>query len=283
MAPPPHGGAAGRRPVHHHSVRRHPARQWHPEAAPEVADEPLHLTLALRPVGLAQARAEAAVPGEVEEPWLEPVPPAAVAVPLDHDGAHVVVEHLPRHAAEGEEGVLVAGQQRLEPLVGDEFGVGRPAPAEGGDEHRQPVRAAPDHRPVHLHLLAGGSLEAHDRPGRRRRRSEPGQGLLEDRVAARVAALAQLPQQRRRLQALRRGLRDPHGDVGLERRELARPRRPRPIPRRGVAQVAPRRVPRRPHLARDLPNALAVLGQHPDLHRQLSPKHPGPRRRDGAP
>jgi hypothetical protein len=32
---------------------------------------------------------------------------AAIAVALQHYGGHVVVEHLPRHAAESEEGVLM--------------------------------------------------------------------------------------------------------------------------------------------------------------------------------
>lgn len=50
-----------------------------------------------------------------------------------------------------------------------------------------------------------------------------------------------------------------------------------------VAQVAPHRVPRDADLSRDLTHAFAVLGQHPDLQRQLSPKHTGPRQHDEAP
>jgi hypothetical protein len=234
-------------------------------------------------VGLAEPRPEAAVPGEVEEAGVEAVQPAPVAVPLGHDGAHVVVQHLARHAAEGEEGVLVTRQQRLQPLVGDELGVGRAAPAQRRHEHRQPLRPAPDGRPVHLHLLAGRGLEARHGLGRQRR-SEPRHVLLEDAVAAPIAPLAQLPQQRHRRQPLRRGRRDALRDVRLEAVQLARPRRPCPVPRHPrVAQVATHRVPRNARLARDLPHALAVLGQHPDLQRQLSPKHPGPRRHDGEP
>jgi hypothetical protein len=92
---------------------------------------------------------------------------APVAVPLGHDGAHVVVQDLARHAAESKEGALVARQQHLQPLVCDELGVGRAAPAQRRHEHRQAVRPAPDDRPVHLHLLARRRLEAHHRLGRR--------------------------------------------------------------------------------------------------------------------
>ena len=51
--------------------------------------------------------------GEVEKAGMEAVPAAAIAVPLQHDGAHIVVQHLARRAAERQKGVLVRLDQRL--------------------------------------------------------------------------------------------------------------------------------------------------------------------------
>ena len=48
------------------------------------------------------------------------------------------------------------------------------------------------------------------------------------------------------------------------------------LPRRVGADHGERRARRDAHLSRDLPHALAMLGQHPDLHRQLPSDHPGP-------
>jgi hypothetical protein len=58
-----------------------------------------------------------------------------LAVPFQHDGAHIVVEHLARHAAKGEERVLVPLDQRFDPLVGDELDISGSAPAQRRDEH----------------------------------------------------------------------------------------------------------------------------------------------------
>jgi hypothetical protein len=44
---------------------------------------------------------------EVEKAGMKAVSTAAVAVPLKHDGAHIVVEHLARRAAKRQKGVLV--------------------------------------------------------------------------------------------------------------------------------------------------------------------------------
>ena len=56
--------------------------------------------------------------------------PRPVAIPRGHHRAHVVVEHLARDAAEEVKGALVATEQRLHPLVGDELDEGRPAPTQ---------------------------------------------------------------------------------------------------------------------------------------------------------
>src|SRR5215469_9966350 len=90
---------------------------------------------------------------------MKTVTTATVAVPLQHDGAHIVVEHLTRRAAECQKGILVRLDQRLNPLIGDELDIARPAPAQSGDKHRKPLAAAPNDCPVHLHLLAGLGLK----------------------------------------------------------------------------------------------------------------------------
>ena len=129
--------------------------------------------------------------GEVEKPWMETVATATVAVPLQHDGARVVIKHLARRAAERQKSVLVRLDQRLDPLVGDELDIGGPAPPQRRDEYREPVATAPNDRPVHLHLLAWAGLEPDHRLDcllRPQRRDEQ----LQHRVAAGITALAQL-------------------------------------------------------------------------------------------
>ena len=90
-------------------------------------DEALDLALGLGPIRAAQSRQKAVVVGKVAEPGLQPVLARAIRVTADHHGAHVVVKHLVRRAADERKRRLVARRQRLEPLVGDELHVGRPA------------------------------------------------------------------------------------------------------------------------------------------------------------
>src|SRR5580698_4846945 len=112
-------------PTPHRQIRRlavddqallsQPARQRHVKALTQIADEPLHLAFGLRPVRCAQAQPEAAVTSKVKEAGMKAMPAAAVAMPLQHDGAHVVVQHLARYATEGEERVLMRLDQCLDP------------------------------------------------------------------------------------------------------------------------------------------------------------------------
>ncbi len=150
----------------------------------------------------------------------------------------------------------MGGDQRLEALVGDELEVGRPAPAQGRHEHREPVGPAPHHRPVDLHLLARRRLEAHHRL-RGGRRRQAGDELLQHRVAARIALLAQLDEQHAGRDPLRRRSREALHHVVLERVELARSGWPLLVARRRlVAQVAPHRVARQTRRAGNLADAL---------------------------
>ena len=58
------------------------AGERHPEAALQVADEALDLAFGLGPIGPAQPRQEAGVPGEVEEAGMEAMhaPPVGIAL-----------------------------------------------------------------------------------------------------------------------------------------------------------------------------------------------------------
>jgi hypothetical protein len=220
--------------------------------------------------------------GEVEKPGMKAVSTAAVAVPLQHDSAHIVVQNLARGAAECQKGVLVRLDQRLNPLVGDELDIGGPAPAQRRHESREPVAAAPNDRPVDLHLLAWAGLEPDHRLDcllRPQRRGEQ----LQHRVAAAIAALAQLHQQHTRRYPLRRRRGQPLGDVDLERSELGRPSRTRLVARRLlVAQIAPHRVARHTRFPRDLADALAVPMQYPNLQSRLHSHHPAPLQFEGT-
>ena len=118
---------------------------------------------------------------------MEAVHAAPVGVALDHDRAHVVVEHFDGHAAEGQHRVLVASDQRLDTLIVTELDVGRAAPSERRDEHLELVAPTPDRRPVRLHLMAGRGLEAYDRFWRYCRH-QPAHELLQPSLAALVAA-----------------------------------------------------------------------------------------------
>ena len=70
---------------------------------------------------------------EVEEGAVVTMQPWAVLIAIGHDRAHVVVQHFARHPAEEVERTLVATEQRLQPLIGYELDVARPAPAQRRD------------------------------------------------------------------------------------------------------------------------------------------------------
>jgi len=94
------------------------------------------------------------MPGKVEKPRMKAVSAATIAVPLQHDRAHIVVQHLARRPAKRQKRVLMRLDQRFHPLVGDKLDIGGSAPSQGRDKHRKPVAAAPNNRPVDLHLFA---------------------------------------------------------------------------------------------------------------------------------
>jgi hypothetical protein len=171
-------------------------------------------------------RLKATMPRKVEKARMKAMAAAAMAVPLQHHGAHIVVQHLARRAAECQKRVLVRLDRRFDPLV-----AWRPGSIAGRDKYRKPVAAAPDNRPVDLHLFARRGLESDERR-RRPLRHERGHQLLQHRVTAGIPALAQFPQQHARWDPLRRCRGQPLQDVILEPIELCPPRRTRLVARR---------------------------------------------------
>src|SRR6185312_3393210 len=163
-------------------------------AALQITDEALNLAFGLRPVRLAQARQESGVAGVIEESSMEAMDAAPIGVPLDHDRAHIVVEHLNRDPAKRHQGVLMNPDQRLDALVVTELDIGRSAPTHCRDEHLELVGATPNSRPVRLHLMTGLSLEP-DHRRRRGRRHQPTDELLQSRLATVIAARLDLAEQ----------------------------------------------------------------------------------------
>src|SRR5208283_2688122 len=135
------------------------ARQRHVEARTQVSDEALDLALGPGSIGLAQPWHEAVVVREVEEGAVVAMQPWSVAIPIGHHRPHVVVKHLARDPAEEVERPLVASEQRLHSLIGDELDVAGTAPTQRSDEHRQPILATSNRREVSLHLVARFGLE----------------------------------------------------------------------------------------------------------------------------
>ena len=156
------------------------AGQRNPEALAQVANEPLALALGLGPIRCAQPRLETTMPSKVEKSRMKAVVTAAIGVPLQDDRAHIVVQHLAWRPAERQKRVLVRLDQRFHPLIADKLDIGRPAPPQCRNKHRKPVAAAPNDRPVHLHLFARPGLKTDDRD-RRLFRLERGDQRLQHR------------------------------------------------------------------------------------------------------
>ena len=241
LAQPGSDSRVGRIAIDLESFGTELAGQRHVKARAQVADEALDLALGLGPIGPAQPRHEAVMMREVEEGAVIAMQPRPVAIPIGHHRAHVVVQHLARNPAEEVKGALMAAEQRLQPLIGDELDVGRPAPSQRRDEHREPVAPAPDGREVSLHLAPWFGLEPNQRL-RLGHWSQRREVILQDAVAARIAERPQLAQQHRRRNPVRRGGLHSLIDVMLVGVELARSRFTL-VPRQSFApQIASHRV-----------------------------------------
>lgn len=216
-------------------------RQRHEETALEVTVEPLDLALGLGPIRPTQPGHESAALGQRQQVAMPAMQPLAVGVTLDNHRLGVVQQDLLGNAAEVLERLPKATHEGLRILVVGEAHVARPAEAERRHERQQRIAAAPDHREVCLHLLAGRRLEAHDRiVGHALERRDV---RLELADASGVASFADFPQQHRRRDPVRPGCLDPPVQILVKLIELAGPRRPRAVARRLLAtQIPPHRV-----------------------------------------
>lgn len=139
------------------------------EGAAQVAVEAFDLAFGPRPIGSAELDDEAAVAGVVEKAGVVAVLAFAIGVAFEDDRLHVVVEHLPGHAAKAGEGVFVAGNEGVHLHVTDEFNLARPAASQGGAEGVERPRAFAEFDPVDLHLGAGFGFESNHGIGWRHR------------------------------------------------------------------------------------------------------------------
>jgi hypothetical protein len=87
---------------------------------------------------------KAAVLGVVEKAGVVAMLSRPIDITFEDDGLHIVVQQVPGHTAEGDEGVLVAFDQSPDLHVADEFDVAGPAVsergAEGVERDRLPLR-----------------------------------------------------------------------------------------------------------------------------------------------
>ncbi len=142
--------------------------QRHIKRSAQVAIEALDLAFGAGPIRTAQFDDEAAVLGIIEKTGVVTVLTRPIDVTLQDDGLHIVVEHAPRHSAQGHKGALVALDQRADFHVGDEFDVACPAVPQRGAEGIEGIVPFAEFNPIDLHLLARCRLEANDRIGRQR-------------------------------------------------------------------------------------------------------------------
>ena len=247
--------------VRHDTGLLHAGGKWHPETALHIADEALHLTLRLGAVRPAQPRQEASMAGIVEQAGMETVPAGTIGVALQDHRLHVVEQHLARHAAKGRKCMLVAADERLDPFVGAKLHIGRPAPAQRGDEHGQPVATAPNRCPVRLHLPAWLGLEAHHRIGWRHR-PQATHEILYPRLAARIAPIPKLAKQNHRRHHIRCRRCNPLAHIILNGSSFSTRFADGWRVAAAATQIAPHRVPRPARRPCNCTDAAPMLGQN---------------------
>ena len=126
----------------------------------------------------------------------------AVAGALEHHGLRVIDHNLERHPAEMLEGLLVAGEHGVEPLVREGGRIEPPRVTEGEDKHvRRDILRADPHAAltkVHLGLLPRRRLKAHGGPAGLPRRDPQGPDeAVHLRDRARIAEAPELAPQHR--------------------------------------------------------------------------------------
>ena len=106
--------------------------------------------------------------GIVEKAGVVTVLTRPIDVTFQDDGLHIVIEHAPRHPAQGNKGALVAVDQRADFHVGDEFDVACPAIAQRGAEGVEGIVPFAEFNPIDLHLLTRRRFKADDGIDRQR-------------------------------------------------------------------------------------------------------------------
>src|SRR5262245_13388751 len=249
-----------------------------PEVVADVLDAALDAALGLRAIWPTQPRIEADPQREVEEDRVPVRHPASVAA--EHDDLRIVVEAVPRDAAEGLEGVQVAAQEGPDVRPADELYVEQPRPGEHHHEAPEPLslprrRDEREVAKVDLRLLPRLRLEPHrDLHGPPQ---APGPHVvLENRVAAGVTLRPQLAEQH---DAVLDARRHATAHVVTERVELRRRRRARLYRRQARRpQVLPDSVSGDGQDPRDLPNRALLPVQLPELLHGSPSQHSAPPR-----
>ena len=168
-----------------------------PHVTPHVLDPVLHLALGLGSVGLAQPSLKTHAPGEIQHPLVPDRSLLFVSAQRDHLG--IVIKAPAGHAAQVLEGIDVALDEGRGVRLAHQFHVAGSRPAQRHHEHPDAalLPVCPNvgqTAPVHLRLLSRLRLKPH----RCLRLTTPAPRphvFRQDRVAAVVPQVAQLPQQ----------------------------------------------------------------------------------------
>ncbi|ABR91471.1 Hypothetical protein mma_2800 [Janthinobacterium sp. Marseille] len=226
------------------------------EVALDILHARLDLALGLGAIGLAQPDPEAPMLSKGLEGGVEA---AALAIVVHH-GAHAVEQQALAAAAEVGEGMLVRGQQVVQPLVQEAFGIAASAIAQRHDEDVHPHDLLPevhlDLSPVNLGLLAWLGLKAALGECRCRSLGSQGPNCDLDHLIAAVEVPLQpqlLVEDARREVDLRGALAEP-GHVLIE---LGRTRRAAVRPPVLAVQGRANRLAVQPHLSCDGRDGLA--------------------------
>ena len=118
LAQPTGDGGVSRMILGHHTGLPLCRDERHPEAALQMTDEALHLSLRLSSVQLALPRQRVRMFDVIEKAWTKAMRAATIGVALLHDGFHAGVMHCLRRTAERQEGAFVAGSAQASSVAG---------------------------------------------------------------------------------------------------------------------------------------------------------------------
>lgn len=114
LVEPPADLDVGRADIKMQSALFQPGLQRIRETVPQVTVEPFDLSLGLGAIRLAQQRSEAEMSGHIPQGRMRTMLSRTVGIPLQHQGAHVVIERLFGHPFKELERMLVTASKRLD-------------------------------------------------------------------------------------------------------------------------------------------------------------------------